>query len=89
MHVLLKQSFGLDVSLLCESQYYAHPLGGDKWKISTPFGNYLIHQDEDSLEEPCYWIETPAGHRIETEVINALDVAEQIVSNHYHKHYTG
>ena len=71
-----------------ELSFYAHAMGADKWKITTPFGDYLIHREEDTLEEPCYWIETPAGHRIETEVINALDVAEQIISNHYHKHYT-
>jgi hypothetical protein len=71
-----------------ELSFYAHPHGADRWKIATPFGNYIIKQEEDTLGEPSFWIETPAGHRIETEVINALDVAEQIVSNHYHKHYT-
>jgi hypothetical protein len=72
-----------------ELSFYARPHGADKWKITTPFGDYIIHQEEDTLEDPCYWIQTPAGHRIETEVINALDEAEQAVSHHYHKHYAG
>jgi len=70
-----------------ELLFCARSLGADKWKITTPFGNYIIILEEDTLGEPCYWVETPVGHRIETEVINSLDEAEQIVSKHYHKHY--
>ena len=70
-----------------EISFYAHAQGVDQWKIVTPFGNYIIHGEKDTMGDTCYWIETPAGHRIETEVINALDETEQIVSNHYHKHY--
>jgi hypothetical protein len=70
-----------------ELSFYAHPLSAGRWQIPTPFGNYIIHQEEDTLGDDCYWIETPAGHRLESEAINALDETEQIVSHHYHKHY--
>jgi len=66
-----------------ELSFYAHPLGADKWKITTPFGDYIINQEEDTFEDPCYWVETPAGHRLETEVINSLDEAKQTVARHY------
>src|ERR1039457_4242812 len=58
--------------------------------LPTPPHPDDLNQHEKLIKSAFpYWIETPGGHRIETEVINALDVAEQIVSNHYHKHYTG
>jgi len=70
-----------------ELSFHARPHGTDKWKITTPFGHYIIHEEEDTLGDPCYWVETPAGHRLETEVVNALDETEQLISNHYHQHY--
>lgn len=70
-----------------ELSFYAHPIGADKWRITTPFGDYIITQEEDTMGDPCYWVETPAGHRLETDVISALDETEQIVSSHYHRHY--
>jgi hypothetical protein len=69
-----------------ELSFYARPVAAGKWKVTTPVGKYIITQEEDTLGNLFYWIETPVGRRIET-CAGALEEAEQIVSSHYNKHY--
>jgi hypothetical protein len=71
-----------------ELSFHARLLAADKWKVTTPVGKYIITQEEDTLGNLFYWIETPVGRRIETGA-SVLEEAEQTVSNHYHKHYAG
>ena len=71
-----------------ELTFCARPVGAEKWKVSTPVGKYIITQEENGLGYVCYSVDSPVGRRVETEV-ETLDEAEQIVTNHYHKHYAG